>query len=215
MNTKPSAQRLSPATGSAHPLKQGLRRSRSGASLVEVLIVLTIILIGVFIAIQIFPIGFTSLKRDEARLRADRLARNVTETLLSDQGALPEAISFSYYDAAGSLQTITDTDPDNLDTYGNSDAEIAQNKLYFSDVNKFRYVQNEPVAVPLATATGDSGLGGGIGSVHFLSFGPIYMLSDSANPARDVGNPTVAPTTPAQIALFDSYLKVTSEPLIR
>lgn len=180
--------------------RQSHSRRNSGASLVEVLIVLVVILIGIFAVIQIFPIGFTTLKKSEARLRADRLARNATESLTVDSSSLPESITFSYY-STGVLQTITSEDPDNLGVFqGDPD-----NKQYFSDVNKFRYIKNEPVRVPLASATSGSGFGNGVGSVHFLNFGPIFM-------DQMVGDPTTAPTT-ANIALYNSYLKVTSEKL--
>lgn len=186
-----------------NPMRRRTARRNSGGSLVEVLIVLVVILIGVFAVIQIFPIGFTSLKKSEARLRADRLARTATESLTVDSSSLPEAITFSFYNGAGIRETVTSEDPDNLGTYQGT----AANKLYFSDLNKYRYISNEPIRVPLATAAGGAGFGNGVGSIHFLSFGPIYMNST-------VGNPGNVPVTAADIALFNSYLKVTSEKLV-
>ncbi|MBC8138957.1 MAG: hypothetical protein H8F28_24035 [Fibrella sp.] len=179
------------------------RRRNAGGSLVEVLIVLVVILIGIFAIIQIFPIGFTSLKKSEARLRADRLARNVTESLSVDASTLPESITFSYYDS-GVLTTVTNEDPDNLGTYMGT----AANKLYFSDLNKYRYVKNEPIRVPLASAAGGAGFGAGVGSIHFLTFGPIFMNGV-------VGDPANVPdyNDQSSIDLYDSYLKVTSEKL--
>jgi len=191
------------------PIVPRPRRRRAsrfiGTSLVEVLIVLVVILIGVFAIIQIFPIGFKSLQNSEARLRADRLARNVTESLSADANGLPESITFSYWNA-GSLNTVANEDPDNLGLYQNDPA----NRQYFSDVNKFRYVTNEPVKIALPSGTGNTGFGNGVGSVHFLTFGPIYMDTT-------VGDSTTAPdyTSTSSVALYDSFLKVTSQPLAR
>lgn len=183
----------------------------SGTSLVEVLIVLVIVLIGVFAVIQIFPIGFNTLRRSESRLRADHLARSTTETLTSSSDGLPESITFSYWDktATGNqLNTVTNEDPDNMGTY----QDLADNKLYFSNVNKYRYVRNEPIKVPLpnvtpVTANGNAtGFVTGVGSIHYLAFGPIYMDST-------VGDPTFAPVSQEQVDLNNSYLKITSDAL--
>ncbi len=179
------------------------RRRDAGASLVEVLVVLVVILIGIFAVIQIYPIGFTSLKKSESRLRADRLARSATESLTVDTSAIPESITFSFYNAGG-RETITSQDPDDLGTYLGDPA----NKLYFSDLNKYRYITNEPIRVPLATATSGNGFGNGVGSVHFLALGPIYMDAT-------VGNPANVPANAADFALYNSYLRVTSESLNR
>jgi hypothetical protein len=184
------------------------RRRRGGASLVEVLVVLVILLLGVFAVIRVWPIGFGTLRASERRLRADRLNRNTLDQVAgADAASLPEAIEFSFYTGTGK-QTITgaEADPDNLGVYLGEPA----NKLYFSDVNKFRYVKNEPVKVPPPTnVSGVNTYGAnGRGSIYLVKFGPIYM-------SRTVGTPDNAPASDPDQALYDSYLRVTSEPLSR
>ncbi|HVK03210.1 MAG TPA: hypothetical protein VM490_07025 [Armatimonadaceae bacterium] len=201
----PTSDRVFDAMGTA-PRSRGRQRKRHGrnftaTSLVEVLVVLVVLLIGIFAVIRIFPVGFGQLQQSERRLRADRLARNYQDQILGDAANLPESITFSVWDTGTNvLNTVTDQDPDDLGFYG------GLTNPYFSDVNKFRFVRNEPVKIPLPSTT-TGAYGGGTGSVYTLKFGPVYMI-------RQVGDPAAAPASAADLQVFNSYLRITGQPLV-
>jgi type II secretory pathway pseudopilin PulG len=171
---------------------QQARRKRQATSLVEVLVVLVILLIGVFAVIRVFPLGFQFLQASESKTKSIRLAHNEMERLKNDAANLPDAIRYAHYDANG-VHFIADEDSDNL--IG------AAGNPYFQDVNKFRYVQNEPVKIGLPTP----GVFGS-GFVYMMKFGPVYLDAT-------VGNPDNAPTTLDALKYYSYFLNVKSAPL--
>lgn len=186
------------------PLGQGLPNNRMaghsaqrGASLVEIMVVLAVLLLGILLAIQVFPLGFGIIRSNGNKSLATRLAEQQMSQLRTDVSNLPQGVLFAF-PVGGVLQTITNVDPDNLEQYdidGNPDTTEEKNP-YFSDVNKFRYIKGEGVRVPLPVA---SDLG--TGSVYTCKFGPILM-----DPV--VGNPERAPQNATEKALFDAFLAV-------
>ncbi len=177
-----------------------VRQTTAGTSLVEVLVVLVIILLGVFTVIQIFPIGFGTLRATGNRSFANRLAQQEIERVRSESANLPQGVLFSVFDANGvpGVSFVKNEDPDNLAPYDPSFTNA--NNPYFADVNKFRYIKGEPIKVPLPTTNAY-----GSGSVYTLKYGPIYM--DQA-----VGNPNSVPDA-STIGQFNSYLRVAGGPM--
>ncbi len=50
------------------------QRAQRGASLIEIMIVLVVLLVGIFLAIRIFPVGFGVLRANGNRSIATRLS---------------------------------------------------------------------------------------------------------------------------------------------
>ena len=187
------------------------RRATRGASLIEIMVVLVILLIGVFLAIRIFPTGFGILRANENRTLATRLAQQLLGNVRGDQSNLPQGVLFAYWgkDSNGNLvqRFVTCRDNDNLDPYNpvlnakgedscTDAATPATANAYFSDLNKYRFIKGEGVKVPLPTATSF-----GSGSVYTVKFGPIYI-----DPAY--GDSTKGPdlTNSNEVTTYNSYL---------
>lgn len=181
-----------------------LRRGSSerGASLVEIMVVLVILLIGVFLAIRIFPTGFGTLRASENRTGATRLAERLMSLAKGDAAEnLPQGVLPAYADLnTQKLVVDTSQDPDDLTL----DRKAVRNP-YFEDINRFRYIKGEQIKVPLPTAgtlTSDK-----IGSYYTVKFGPMYMAYDVGN--VKVGLRDSAPSADgSQDGLYSSFLSV-------
>ncbi|MEI6432037.1 MAG: hypothetical protein WCP07_07645, partial [bacterium] len=189
------------------------RRARyeRGTSLIEIMVVLVILLVGIFLAVRIFPGGFGILRSNSNRTLATQFAQQQLAELRADGGSLPQGVLFATVNPnTGALAFATNLDPDNLGPCrvlgGNpctDDTAGAETKnTYFADVNKFRYIKGEGVKVPLPTIGAY-----GSGSIYAAKFGPMFMN-------QLVGEPGNVPTTDAERAIFNSYLRVTGAPLI-
>lgn len=182
------------------------RRTQRGTSLIEIMIVLVVLLVGIFLAIRIFPIGFGVLRANGNRSIATRMAEQQMNVLRNDASNLPQGVLFAYPGANGNLVVQTQIDPDNLEQFDSNNNGVSDDEAfnpYFLDVNKFRYIKGEGAKVPPPTT-----LGVGAGSVYVCKFGPLLM-----DPT--VGNPEAVPGTPQEKALFDSYLAVYGAPMTR
>lgn len=166
------------------------------------MVVMVILLIGVFAIIRIFPIGFGTLQANENRGMATRLARAQMEQLKSDEDNLPRGVLYSEFDGSGGRQFNTTVDPDDLKDF--VDSRSNRVNPYYSDINKFRFIEGEPVKVPLPTALGAGTFAAG--SLYTVKFGPVYMN-------QAVGDPESVPTSDAQRAAFGNYLRVYGSPL--
>jgi type II secretory pathway pseudopilin PulG len=152
-----------------HNARPSLRR---GASLVEVLVVIVIILIGVFSVIRIFPIGFAGMSRAAQRTFAQRLASQQVEQLGSDVTLLPRGVLGPVtFNSQGVKVIDTTLDPDDL-----GPLNVSGPYPYFSDVNKFRRIEGEAVRVPSPSESG---------SIYALKFGPMYMEPSVAANSND------------------------------
>ena len=199
--------------------RQAVRRQR-GTSLIEIMVVLVVLLIGLFMALRIFPAGFGIIRANGNRSLATRLAEQQMSQMRSDVANLPSGVLFTYPDPKNNfIQTpYSGVDPDCLIAFDptNFDPTDPANKAkldldacrasvpaspYFSDVNKFRYIKGEGVKVPLPTASAY-----GTGSVYTCKFGPILM-------DVNVGKPDNVPTTDDEKKYYDSFLRVTGAPL--
>ncbi|MBC8101322.1 MAG: hypothetical protein H7Z41_01875 [Cytophagales bacterium] len=170
------------------------RRVQRGASLVEVLIILVVLLIGIFTAIRVFPIGLATLRTTETRTLAVQLATQQSEQLKADSANLPQGIALASFSDPNTREFDGAIDPDDLTPYNGSP------NPYFQDVNKFRFVEGEQVKVPLPVSTGFD-----TGSIYTVKFGPIYL-----DPAY--GDRNADPATLPNAGLF---LRVYSTPLLR
>jgi hypothetical protein len=174
------------------------RKRESGASLIEIMVVLLVLLIGISLAIRIFPLGFATINATGNRSIAQRLSEGFMEQIRTDAVNLPEAVEMVYdTDGNGTLDTINNVDPDNMDPIDGSN-----NNPYFSDVNKFRYIEREAVRIPLASV-------GEAGAAYTLKFGPLYMDPTVGN-KESVPNPS----DPTQLQFYNNYLQVVGAPLI-
>jgi type II secretory pathway pseudopilin PulG len=179
-----------------------LRRGQAGATLVEIMVVLVILLIGIFLVIRVFPEGFGILRANGNRTLATRLAEQEMTRMRGDLSSLPDGVLFGYFNQSlnggvGGIQTQNEIDPDDLGSYLNS----TPINPYYSDVNKFRLIKGEAVKIPVAV-TGAFGSG----SVYTCKFGPLYMN-------QVVGNRDNVPTNDNERALYDSFLAVTGAPM--
>ena len=211
----PLAPRLRPPVR----FSQGRRTAERGASLIEIMVVLVILLTGVFLVIRIFPVGFGTLRAHENRTNSVRLAEQLLGQVRTDAVNLPQGVLMGYQEKVGSyvqMNVITDRDPDKLDTFCGFDSttgevidDCAANP-YFADANQFRLIRGESIKIPLPTTTTDAGGNTVTGSVYPLRFGPAFMDITT-------GNPTNAPdiTDTPQLSYYNSYLAVKSAPMTR
>ena len=165
------------------------RRGEHGTSLIEVMVVLVVLLIGVFTVIRIFPIGFLGLRQAENRTLANRLASQLMGDLQGNQTNLPQGIAFAYLTGT-TVQFEPGQDPDDLGPY----PEGSTNP-YFTDVNKFRFIEGESTKVPLPTF----GAYGG-GGIYTVKFGPIYL-----DPS--LGTADSAPDTSAFLKVYGPQMR--------
>lgn len=179
------------------------RRFRRGASLIEIMVVLVVLLIGIFLVIRIFPTGFGVLQANANRSLAVRLADQLMSGVDGDSANLPNGVLFGYQASSGGAATqvnfATDVDPDKLGTFdptitdnpGTSIDErenSARYNPYFSDINRFRYIKGEGVKVPLPTVSATSGFSAG--SVYTCKFGPLFMDSVVGDPNNNTQSST-------------------------
>lgn len=171
------------------------RRTQSGTSLLEVLIVMVILLLGIFAVVRVFPLGFQYMKNAERRTLGVRIAQQELERLRNDDENLPASISFSFYDGV-IRKTVAGFSPD-YDLLSEVDKSSALDNAgsYYSDLNLYRYVSGERVKVPMPTV-----VGGVSGSIYTVKLGPIYL-----DPS--FGDPATAP------AGSEAFLKVTGAPM--
>lgn len=152
---------------------------RRGASLVEVLVVMVVLLIGIFSIIRVFPLGFQSINQAGNRSIATRLARQFAEQFKSDSAGLPLRVLPTYDPDTDPLPE--NLDPDNLAPFLLKDGSYSASS-YYQDINKARRIEGERVRIALPTTTS----GGVSGSLYTLRFGPFYIpeavTNDETNP---------------------------------
>lgn len=177
--------------------KATMRKRERGTSLIEVLVVLVVLVLAVFSIIRIFPIGLLGLRQAENRTLAGRLGSQLMEQIKADNTNLPQGVLFNITEGprAG---IVNNEDPDNLKDY----LDDPDNRAYFSDVNKFRFIEGEAVNIPLPTALSSTPANPtASGSLYTVKFSPLYM-------APEAGDPNAEPN-----ASFVKYLNVYGAPL--
>ena len=200
------------------PAPRPVRAKERGASLIEIMIVLVILLTGIFLVIRIFPIGFGTLRAHENRTNAVRLSEQLLGQVRADAANLPQGVLMGYIDPnTGAFTYVTGHYPDSLDEYCGPESTTnagvekegpcAASVPYFTNVNNFRLIRGEAVKIPLPTTATDAGGNAVTGSVYTLRFGPVYI-------DKTVGNPANAPDA-SSAAFYDSFLAVKSAPLSR
>ena len=120
-------------------------RSKTGTSLIEVMVSLLIFLAGMIFVVRLFPGGFVSLKHDENITVANRLAQTEIERLQARASNLPTGIvPWGWADVSGvpTLTVIPNTDPSDL---GDQQYLLGTgaDMRYYTDVNKFRRIIGE------------------------------------------------------------------------
>ena len=169
-------------------LRKIRKRNTRATSLIEVLVVMAILIIGIFSVIRLFPYGLNYLKSAGSRTNATHLANNFLAEVQTDAANLPDAVLPVWYDTAtGQRQRIVGIDPDDL-------KKISEpiDGVTFADINKSRYISNEPISIA-------PGMGS---SVYLLKYGPMLLPSTQGD----------APPTTANQMLYDQYLQVKSTP---
>lgn len=171
-------------------------RTRTGFSLVEILVVLVVLVVGILAIVRLFPAGFIALRNAQNSTFADRLGQAALESLKQGQGTLPDAV-YMYVDGAngGFNPNVA---PDDL--YGFAPDANGKNTSHQyglltdldADINKQRYISNETVSVPAAHAVN----GTLYPPLYSIAFGPVYLPTTTL--------PTGASTLP--------FLKVNSTP---
>jgi Tfp pilus assembly protein PilV len=152
-----------------------------GASLIEVMVILVILLIGLGTIIRIFPIGLSTLRTTETRTLAVQLANQQAEQLKADAQNLPQGVLLAYFDGNGNRVFDATEDSDSLAPY-KPNATINSNAAvnpYYTDVNKYRFIDGEVVKVPPPVITDDFGNA----SIYLVKFGPIFMSAAAGSSA--------------------------------
>lgn len=144
-------------------------RSVRGASLVEVLTALVVVLLGVTAVISIFPKGIGTIQAGADITVANRLAQSELDRVRGRAINLPEGILAVDPDGNVKLDIL----PGDMDVLSGLDPAV--NAYYYTDLNKFRRVKGEITDIPVPRSdTWDEG------SIYVLTLTPISY--DSANP---------------------------------
>ncbi|MCC6442313.1 MAG: prepilin-type N-terminal cleavage/methylation domain-containing protein [Armatimonadetes bacterium] len=196
-------------------------QSKSGMSLVEVLVVMVVLLIGIMSVVRLFPGGFSSLKASGERTVADRLAQADIDYWKNRPTALPGAIlpinppdlratNFLAY-------TINDeVHPDDMETLQVpwadwKDSLYAPHRPYFSDVNKFRYILGETTKIPLPSER-DADLTK-FRARYNLAYSPIDLKGqDPYGPNADPTDINAAPQFDAIVVYSNPWMRVDGTP---
>jgi type II secretory pathway pseudopilin PulG len=156
------------------------QRSKRGASLVEVLVVMVILALGIFAVVRLFPSGFIALEHTKEQAMAAQLARQTLERLKGQRESLPLAIYPVTYRFVGSnlvLEVDPTTHPDDLGFGENIDTSLID-PTYTSDVNRIRRIIGETVRLPAPKPVAQDATDPRFfGSLYQLQFAP--MLYDA------------------------------------
>jgi len=172
---------------------------KRGASLIEVLVVIIILLIGILAFIRLYPSGFLAIKQSGQSSAAARLAEQELERLKGREDTLPTAIvPVRYIDVNGQpvLQIDPTVRPDDLGTGDTLNGQV--DPLYVSGANRIRRILGERANIPLPT---------GFVAANRPTQGSIYLTTFA---------PIVAP--PAGVTdqtILDGYLLVYGNPMRR
>ena len=172
------------------------RAKQQGASLIEVMVILVILLIGLGTIIRIFPIGLGTLRTTETRTLAVQLANQQAEQLKADAQNLPQGVLLAYFDSNGNRVFDATQDADSLGAYNPTANANATVNPYYTDVNKYRFIDGEVVKVAPPVITDDYGTA----SIYLVKFGPVFMSAAAGN------------STTAIAANASDYLRVYSAP---
>jgi type II secretory pathway pseudopilin PulG len=167
----------------------GLSKKNRATSLVEVIVVMVVLIVGIFAVMRMFPYGLNYLKTAGSRTNASRVANNFLAQVQADAANLPESITPVWYDG-GTRYRVLGIDPDDLKKIADPVGGVN-----FSDINKARYVSNEPITIAPGTQQ----------PVYLLKYGPMVL------PTAQGLNP---PSNAAEQLAYDQFLKVTSAPFL-
>lgn len=149
-----------------------LKQSRSGFSLVEVLVVLVVLVIGIFAIARLFPQGFGSIRYTERVTIAQSLTRAAGEFLRAHASNLPDGIVALRPLSDGTMvpDPTLNPDPTFLFNEGNLNTPIVDSRI--AGPNRWRRVLGEAVRIPPPTTTGY--VTTGPVSLYTLNFSPFY-----------------------------------------
>ena len=147
-------------------------RIQAGLTLIEVLVVMVVLLVGIFAAIHLFPIGFAVNQRVAEADTATRLASAEIDRYSTGAADLMDAIAPGWTDARGAFHFDPTVSPDDFTSAASAPAgSVLTDPYYFSNVNRIRHVVGESVRVPVS-----SSLGSVEGGVYMLGLGPIVLV---------------------------------------
>jgi len=162
--------------------------NRKGTTLVEILVVMLILLVGIMVVIQMFPVGFRVVRAAESQTIATKLAQAEIERWKNMPGNLPDGIlpiSVDYAGAPDVSNVLNDQEPGPA---FEGFTAIAGNPDQFDagNVVNFRYVRNEIATLPIGSYF-QTGGGAVYGSRYVLAFSPIEAFADPNNPDLYIG----------------------------
>jgi hypothetical protein len=173
------------------------RDFQRGASLIEVLVALVLLVVGIYSIARLFPGGFISLRSAENDTFADRLAQGQIEQLKENNNFLLDAV-YMYSNQVGFFTDNSNVLPNALDTYtppGGTTPDVS-----LADVNKARYISGESFTVPAPNTVVNSTTNGT--SVHILNDGPVVLNSTGTLAEPPPLPATPSPTVKSPIAVF-------------
>lgn len=173
-----------------------LRRTRQGASLIEILVVIVIFTVGILGAVQVFPGGLAILRANKSNTVADALARAEMERMKADVEQLPDAVfALNYPVISATLREreidlqrrVGDLSPpsqvtgmDNQGVLFDVDGGLGNWQL-FTGGNIMRQVVGEGRRIP-APRFVDGPAGARFGGVLTLQFAPLFLEINANDP---------------------------------
>ena len=159
--------------------------NRKGTTLVEILVVMLILLVGIMIVIQMFPVGFRVVRAAESQTIATKLAQAEMERWKNMPGNLPDGILPIAVDPAAPANNNILNDQHPGPPFHGIEPDGAGG-FTIGNVLNFRYVRNEAATLPVGSYFSTGG-GAVYGSRYVLAFSPIEAFTDPANTNLYIG----------------------------
>ena len=157
--------------------------NRKGTSLVEVLVTMSVLVIGIMVMIQMFPSGFSVIKTAEQKTVASRIAEAEISRWSARAANLPDGFLPVEIDSGGNAVVIDNYPVPKRGAQLASFVSDGAGGWVRGNVLNFRMVMGESVAFSEASFFETTG-GTTFGSRYMLAYGPVdtYHYEDSANP---------------------------------
>ncbi len=154
--------------------------SKSGTSLIEILVAVFVLMVGILIIIQMFPTGFQIVQSAESRTIATSLARQELERWKNMSASLPDGIIISRRQSPSETTSIYADEPAppfsmfrDITGDGIVDENDKLDGVWVrGNVLNMRRIVNETTSIPSPTKSQTQG-GAIYGSVYTLAFSPI------------------------------------------
>lgn len=178
--------------------------SRSGFSLIEIMVVLVVLLIGILAVVRLFPAGFLSISRTAETTVANAL---VQQQLDRQKSAVNQQEAIVAVPAPGTLFPDPSVLPLSLlDRAPGDPYLLGLDPYYYSNVNLIRSILGEAFRIPVPTTN----TGSGFGAIYPLQFGPVENVMNGTSDSILVYGSSLQRTTQSSLPNLNNPTGVAS-----